>query len=56
LTLRFIAQAFQPAKYSTLFHHKRPGPFITGSISIVGDERLGVCDGARWAFVVKKKS
>jgi hypothetical protein len=26
------------------------------TISIVGDGRLGVCDGARWAFVVKKKS
>jgi len=26
------------------------------TISIVGDGRLGVCEGARWAFVVKKKS
>ena len=25
------------------------------SISIVADGRLGVCDGAHWAFVMKKE-
>ena len=25
------------------------------SISIVADERLDVCDGAHWAFVMKKR-